>query len=127
MAPAATSAVNSPRLWPVTTAGIAPAAFLPQAPGGDAGDQHGGLRAFGFVELFERTLAAQLPQVVAEHRRGFVEGGADHGRNAGELREHADRLGTLAGKNESEMLFDMGAKYNGASMRLAARFQEQRQ
>ncbi len=52
------------------------------------------------------------------------------GEIAGELREHADRLGSLAGKYESELfgLFDMGAEYSDCrSGRLAARFQEQRQ
>ena len=78
--------------------------FLPQTPGGDTGDQHGWLRAFGLVEFLDGAFTAQAPQVVAQHARGFIERGTHHGRKLRKLCEHAHRLGSLAGKNESDFV-----------------------
>ena len=49
-APAATSAVYSPRLWPATTAGVGAARRAPRAPDRDAGGQHHRLRVDRQVE-----------------------------------------------------------------------------
>ena len=124
MAPAATSAVNSPRLWPVTMAGCGALALRHRRQRGDPRRQHGGLRALGGVQIFGGTLLRQLPEVVAEHLRSLIEGCAHDGRFVGELAEHADRLGALAGKYECERWIRMGAKYSDS---VAARAQEERQ
>ena len=107
-ASAATSAVNSPRLWPQTTSGGCRPA-VPVAPGGHAGDQHRRLRANGFVQQFGRTLLRQLPQVVAQHFGSLGEGIGDHAIPRRQLRQHSDRLRALARKHETH---SSSAKYS---------------
>ncbi len=48
--PAATSAVNSPRLWPAIMHGLSTAARAPQTISGDSGRQHCRLSAFGGIQ-----------------------------------------------------------------------------
>ena len=65
-APAATSAVYSPRLWPGDERRRAPPSGLPRAPDGDARRQHHRLRVARQVERVRGPLLHQLPQIVAE-------------------------------------------------------------
>ncbi|MNY37542.1 hypothetical protein D3C86_1721120 [compost metagenome] len=75
---------------------------LPQAPQGHGGRQNGRLGLVGLVELFGRAVLGQRPEVIAESGRGFGKRLADRAVLCAQLGEHADRLGALAGKNESE-------------------------
>ena len=102
-APAATSAVYSPRLWPATTAGIGPARRLPRAPDGDAGRQHHRLRVHRLVERVLRAVGDERPQILPEHVGRLVERRA-HQRMAVEAGHHADRLRALPRKHECDRI-----------------------
>ena len=60
-APAATSAVYSPRLWPATIDRHRPARRLPRAPHRDAGGQHHRLRVDREVESASRSVSTRAP------------------------------------------------------------------
>jgi len=61
----------------------------------------GRMEVYGYELLFRAALA-ELPQVVAEHCGGFREGLLDQRLGGRQRRKHADGLGTLAWKDESE-------------------------
>ena len=80
----------------------AAAVLAPDAPRGDAGREHRGLRALGLAELVLGAALAQLPEVVTEHVGGLRERFLHERLGAGERGEHADGLRALTGKNECE-------------------------
>jgi hypothetical protein len=73
----------------------------PQAIDRNTGGQHHRLGVDRLRQGFSRTLGKQLPEVLAEDRRGFVEGGSNNRRIA-IGRHHASRLRPLTWKNERE-------------------------
>ena len=83
-APAATSALYSPRLCPATQhgAGRSGRAALQRPPCGDACCQDGGLRVAGLGESFGGAVEAQLGQRKAEDRVRLGEGVARDGVRA---------------------------------------------
>lgn len=78
------------------------ALFQPQAPQCDGRSKDRRLGLVGLVKLLFRAVLDQLPQVVAERFGRFLEGFDDHWLLGAELGEHAQRLGTLTGKDECE-------------------------
>ena len=82
---------------------MARATFVqPHAPHGNPGCEH---RRLGFIRLVQflgRAFLRQCPQVVTKHITGFLECIDNHGMLFGEFCQHADRLGTLAGKDHAE-------------------------
>jgi hypothetical protein len=92
-APAATSAVYSPRLWPASASGADHRCNLPCTPHRHPRGKQCRLGVFGAVEQFFRAALRQRPQVDAGTGRGFVEGRLR--RTSMQFREfgqHADRL-----------------------------------
>ncbi|MNH05208.1 hypothetical protein D3C79_645250 [compost metagenome] len=74
----------------------------PQAPQRDGGSKNRRLGLVGLIELLFRTFLYQLPQVVAQSLGSFLEGLDDYRLFSTKLSEHAQRLGTLTGKDECE-------------------------
>ena len=75
---------------------------LPRAPHCHARSQHRRLCFFGTVQFLGGTVLREFPKVVAQYFGRFGETLADHRRRLCEIREHADGLRTLAGKDEGE-------------------------
>ena len=73
----------------------------PQAIDRNTGGQHYGLGVDRLRQGFGRPLRKQLPEVLAEHCRGFVEGGSNN-RRVAIGRHHASRLRPLTWKNKRE-------------------------
>jgi hypothetical protein len=81
---------------------VLPAPRGPEPCRGEARRQHRGLGVFGGVQPFLRAFLHEVPQVVAEHGRGFIERIADDRVGAREAGEHADRLGSLTREHKCE-------------------------
>ena len=94
--PAATSALNSPRLWPAIMRGHGAAALAPKPVGRNAGRQHRRLGAFRRIEQLGGTLLAALPKIVAQDLAGLGKGRLDDRRDLCQSAHHADGLGSLA-------------------------------
>ncbi len=82
--------------------GPRPAATDPDPPRRDPGRQHRRLRALRGAELGLGPVLAERPEVVAEHVARFGKGGTHDGLRRAEFGEHADGLGPLPRKDESE-------------------------
>jgi hypothetical protein len=81
-----------------------PARLLPDAPHGDTGGEHRRLGVLGAIQILFRSLAHQRPEIAPERVGGFLEGLFDGWMRLSERVEHADRLRTLTGKEDSELL-----------------------
>ncbi|MGY3264254.1 hypothetical protein ACVWZN_000327 [Lysobacter sp. HA35] len=75
---------------------------LPQAPHGDTGSEQRRLGEFGGVEPSVGTVLAERPEIDTGALAGLGERGGDERIGRCELREHADGLRALAGKDECE-------------------------
>ncbi len=77
-------------------------AFAPEPQRRNARGEHRRLGLLGRVELFIGTFLDQLPEVVAQHARSFLEGFTDGAVLGGKGRQHPDFLRTLTRKYERE-------------------------
>jgi hypothetical protein len=78
--------------------------LLPQPPQSDTGGQQQRLRALREIDRGGIALLAQLPEIVTQLCGRFGKGVENLRMSVRQLGQHADFLGTLAGKNESELL-----------------------
>ena len=75
---------------------------LPQAPERDRGCKNSRLGLVGLIELLFRPLLSQRPEVITQRSGRFGEGVDDDVLLSTKLGQHAERLRTLTGKDESE-------------------------
>jgi hypothetical protein len=76
--------------------------FLPGAPDRDSRGQHQRLRIHRLIEFGLGAVGDERPQVLPEHLRRLVEGGADR-RMCVEARHHSDGLRPLSGEDECDL------------------------
>ncbi len=74
----------------------------PQTPQRDRSGQDSRLGLVGLIELRLWPLLRQSPKIIVKDSRCFGKGIADNGLLAAKFRQHAQRLGALPRKDESE-------------------------
>ena len=75
---------------------------LPQAPERNRSSENGRLGLVGLIQLLFRALLSQCPQVVTQRSGSLGKGIDDHALLSTKLGQHAERLRSLARKDESE-------------------------